>query len=407
MKSIYTLFLMCACFLLTLSLAHAKEVPFEEMLRKPDVNQTLTVFISDFVQQESIQETKVWEINTKPLFLTHPNQPAQENSFITTRTNPSLVYKQLKNTPHLQNTSGNAQQFEVKDGRVTVFSPAKPALHIDYTTTTRTLLSETKSNKKIEITSFAESLDKGPTNPYGIIELIGGGVSDFSGSSSNRITNIKVATELIKGTLVKPGGTFSFGDALGDITPEKGFKPEIVIKADGLKPELGGGVCQVSSTLFRALMQSGLSITRRYNHSFSIGHYLPPGTDSTIYTPHKDLVFANNTAHHVLIWPYFEKNRLIVDFYGTRDGRSTEVLKPTQWDKKANGAVKASWKRIVTQNGKSSEDEFTSTYLPPALFKKEEIFVPQTQPNTNPETTNTENNSTPTNTPTPTETPTP
>jgi vancomycin resistance protein YoaR len=224
-------------------------------------------------------------------------------------------------------------------------------------------------------------------------DFLAGGVSDFSHSSKNRLANIDAGMKQVRGALVPPGQIFSFGEKLGDVTAEKGFKPEIVIKADGLKPELGGGICQVSSTLFRAVMQSGMQITQRRNHAFSVNHYFPPGTDATIYTPVTDLKFKNDTPAYVLIWPYYlDKDHLAFDLYGTKDGRSVVVDEPVQWDRKPDGSLKASWSRHVTMNGITRDDTLKSNYLPPALFKKEEKFVIASQattpPNSVPETEN-------------------
>ena len=164
---------------------------------------------------------------------------------------------------------------------------------------------------------------------------------------------------------------------------ENGFLPELVIKRTGVVPEFGGGLCQVSSTAFRAAMNAGLPIVERRNHSFAVKYYAPQGTDATIYPGSTDLRFTNNLSSHLLIWTRIEGYKLYYDFYGTKDDRLVEFDGPTQYDKKADGSMKAIWTRHVSLNGQQSEQIFKSTYLPPALFHPEEQATtpnPQTPP---------------------------
>jgi hypothetical protein len=153
--------------------------------------------------------------------------------------------------------------------------------------------------------------------------------------------------------------------------------PELVIRRDkGTVPELGGGLCQVSSTTFRAAMQAGLPITQRRNHSYAVQYYAPQGTDATIYPGVIDLKFTNDTPGSILVWPYFkDDNTLIFDFYGTKDSREVILDKPYSYDRKPDGSMKASWTRTVKKGGKENKETFRSVYLPPALFHKQEQFV--------------------------------
>jgi hypothetical protein len=108
-----------------------------------------------------------------------------------------------------------------------------------------------------------------------------------------------------------------------------------------------------------------------------VQYYSPQGTDATIYPGSADLKFVNDTPGSILIWPYFpDKDTLIFDFYGTNDNRNVTLKDPVVFDRQSNGAMKASWTRIVTKNGVSDTKTFNSVYLPPALFHKHEQFVP-------------------------------
>lgn len=207
------------------------------------------------------------------------------------------------------------------------------------------------------------------TNTLGINHLVATGESNFTGSSKNRTTNIRVGSSKYNGVILKPGEEFSFNENLGDVDAEHGFLPELVIKRTGVVPEFGGGLCQVSTTTFRAAMNAGLPITARRNHSFAVKYYAPQGTDATIYPGASDLKFINDLPSHLLIWTRVEGTKLYFDFYGTKDDRLVEFDGPYQYDKRTDGSMKATWTRKVTLNGQAKEQVFKSTYLPPALFQ--------------------------------------
>ncbi|MBT4384550.1 VanW family protein, partial [Candidatus Peregrinibacteria bacterium] len=141
----------------------------------------------------------------------------------------------------------------------------------------------------------------------GITDLVGVGYSSFSGSPYNRIFNINVGMDIFNGTILAPGEEFSFTTLMGPIDGAHGWLPELVILGDETKPEYGGGLCQVSSTMFRAALYSGLDISARKNHSYAVSYYARPfgyGLDATIYDPAPDFRFINDTAGHLIIQGY-------------------------------------------------------------------------------------------------------
>jgi vancomycin resistance protein YoaR len=220
------------------------------------------------------------------------------------------------------------------------------------------------------------------TNDLGIKELVAVGESSFKGSPRNRRVNINVGASRFQGLVIKPGEEFSFNKYLGDVDGEHGFLPELVIKKTGTVPEFGGGLCQVSSTAFRAAMNAGLPITARRNHSYAVQYYAPQGTDATIYPGVQDLKFINDLPSHLLIRTRIEGDKLYYDFYGTKDDRKITFDGPYQFDKKSSGAMKAVWTRWVEKDGEKKEQVFNSTYQSPALFH------PTTQASTpNPQST--------------------
>src|SRR3989339_829109 len=143
----------------------------------------------------------------------------------------------------------------------------------------------------------------------GIKELISVGYTDFTGSPYNRILNVGVGLSKFNGLLVEPGETFSFLDHLGAVDAANGYYKELVITDNETKPEYGGGLCQVSSTMFRAILYGGLPIVERTEHSYAVSYYAYPsgyGLDATIYQPAPDLKFTNDTGSYILIQSYSE-----------------------------------------------------------------------------------------------------
>ncbi|MFA4995807.1 MAG: VanW family protein [Patescibacteria group bacterium] len=163
----------------------------------------------------------------------------------------------------------------------------------------------------------------------GIVELVGTATTNFVGSSSNRVHNIQIGAAAINGVLLKPDETFSTLKQLGTIDASSGYLEELVIKENKTIPEFGGGLCQVSSTLFRAALNAGMKITERQNHKYRVSYYEPPvGMDATIYDPAPDFKFVNNYGKYVLIQSKVVGTKITFDIYGTKDGRTSEVSEP-------------------------------------------------------------------------------
>ena len=213
--------------------------------------------------------------------------------------------------------------------------------------------------------------EAGDIQALGITDLLATGESDFAGSPANRIHNIGVGASRYHGLLIGPGTEFSFNQFLGPVDAEAGFKPELVIKTNVTVPEFGGGLCQVSTTAFRAAVYSGLEITQRRNHSYAVAYYGTPGFDSTIYPPYTDLRFLNNTPGYILIQTRIEGTKLFFEFWGTDDGREVTVDGPHPYNRQPDGSVKATLQQTVAKDGAVLvEDTFYSNYKSPKLFPK-------------------------------------
>ena len=271
-------------------------------------------------------------------------------------------------------------QFTIEGDRVTNFSLSRNGLGLEIDKNIIKIREEIlnpptdeagKTNKKfdLEVSTIYPKINSKNINNLGITSFIGKGVSNFGGSPNSRIHNIKIGATKFLGVLIKPGEEFSFNTILGEVGPEQGYKPELVIKRNKTVPEYGGGLCQVSTTTFRAAINSGLPIVERQPHAFPVKYYDPQGFDATIYPPHPDLRFINDTAGHLLIQTKIDGSNLTFEFYGTNDGRKVEIDGPHQYDLKPDGSMKAKFTRKILRHGELVEEKtFYSTYKSPDLY---------------------------------------
>lgn len=236
--------------------------------------------------------------------------------------------------------------FVFENGRVNEFTPAKDGLAVKDDVfknmiigNLRSLESSTESAKTLEIpvTKTAPKVQTGDVNNLGIKELIGKGSSKFAHSIANRIHNIELASSKFRGVLVAPGEVFSFNKTLGDVSNFTGYKQAYIIKDGKTVLGDGGGVCQVSTTLFRAVLNAGLPVLERRAHAYRVSYYeqgSPPGLDATVYDPTTDFKFKNDTEKNILIQPVFDRKNqsLVFELYGTGDGRKATISKPVVSD---------------------------------------------------------------------------
>lgn len=177
----------------------------------------------------------------------------------------------------------------------------------------------------------------------GIVELVAEGDSYFIGSPSGRDHNIRLAAGKFDGIVVPPGETFSFNHHLGEVTAEAGYDESYITAGEQLAVEVGGGICQVSTTAFRAAFWGGYPIVERWFHRYRVGYYelmgAGVGMDATVYSPHVDFKFVNDRPDPLLIETEIEEaaHRLVFRFYSTDDGRRVEKEKPVISDESKPG----------------------------------------------------------------------
>jgi vancomycin resistance protein YoaR len=233
-------------------------------------------------------------------------------------------------------------RFEMRNGKLIETAPGQAGLEANFDKLKNDIEKELQiiykdyNNGKIkpETLTIELALEKVPPKitketieQYKITDLIGKAKTSFAGSSASRITNIKIGTSKLNGILIAPGEEFSAVSAIGVVDEEGGYKKEFVIKLDKSVEEFGGGLCQIATTLFRSALNTGLSITERQNHSYVVGYY-GPGLDATIYGPHPDVRFVNDTENYILLQGIVENSSLIFEIYGRKDGRKVTISEP-------------------------------------------------------------------------------
>lgn len=237
--------------------------------------------------------------------------------------------------------------------------------------------------------------DTAVAEEVGITDLVATGESYFIGSPSGRDHNIRLAATKFDGVVVPPGETFSFNAYLGEVTAEAGYDESFITAGEQLAMGIGGGICQVSTTAFRAAFWGGYPITERWYHGQRVGYYElrggGVGMDATVYSPHVDLKFVNDRAAPLLIETEVGEgtHRLVFRFYSTDDGRGVEMEGPvvtnetepgppiyeldetmapgtvTKWQSSVDGLTATIERTVYDGSGEIlHEDTFVSKYEP-------------------------------------------
>jgi vancomycin resistance protein YoaR len=242
--------------------------------------------------------------------------------------------------------------------------------------------------------------DQATAESLGISELVSQHTSYFYGSSNDRVKNIQIASSRFHGLLIPPGAVFSMADALGDVSLDTGYAEAWIIFGGRTIQGVGGGVCQVSTTLFRTVFFGGFPIVERYPHAYRVGYYEQTasgghdanlaGLDATVFVPVVDFKFTNDTPYWLLMETYVNANarRLTWKFYSTSDGRTVNwtttgpqntveppeplyeenpdlakgTIKQVDWE--AEGADITVERTVARGDQVLYQDTFTTHYLP-------------------------------------------
>lgn len=221
----------------------------------------------------------------------------------------------------------------------------------------------------------------------GIRQLLAEATTSFAGSSYERRYNIQLGASRLNGVQIAPGEIFSFARAMGEVSERTGFKKAFVISGEQTVEGVGGGMCQVSTTLFRSAYFAGLPIVQRRPHSYQVRYYQPTGLDAAVFLPSLDLKFKNDTPGHLLIQSSVSSSQITFRIFGTKDREVTwsnpvtlsrtpalptrYIVSPelpaqrfVQVDWAAEGAAVQVYRTIRFSNGKVQKDTLTSTYRP-------------------------------------------
>jgi vancomycin resistance protein YoaR len=237
----------------------------------------------------------------------------------------AALQRELVPIAEILHQDGDLPRVNWNGGNPTIFRPGTPGSGLNATLAQaqlETALLEGPRTVELPMIELPPPVIDTNLASLQINTLIGSGVSSFRNSEQYRITNIQAGARQLHGILVPPGKTFSFNNNLGAVDSSNGFVQGAAIVNNRTQLEWGGGLCQVSTTMFRAAFWTGLPIAERHEHRFRIGWYEelgePPGLDAAIFTGVSDLRFVNDTGGWVLIQTYVDlaQQQMTIALYG-------------------------------------------------------------------------------------------
>jgi vancomycin resistance protein YoaR len=235
-------------------------------------------------------------------------------------------------------TPRNARlRFDQATQSAVVTQESRSGRKLDVDTTLATIkwaLASGDTSADLTMTTVLPQVDSNRIGEMGIHELVADGTTYFAGSSAERMRNIAVAAAKFEGVVIPPDGIFSFNQYVEDVSAANGFEDSLIIWGDRTAVGIGGGVCQVSTTIFRSAYAAGLPIVERYNHGYVVSWYGEPGLDATIFTPTVDFRFRNDTGAYLLMEPVMnaDQGMLTINLYGTKPDRQVIISEPNKHD---------------------------------------------------------------------------
>ena len=292
-------------------------------------------------------------------------------------------------------TSDGSWKYDSESGRVVEFVPSIDGRRLDRSSLASGIVEGAKSgNRRVDIPIIGIPAARTAVKDLGIENLIATGESFFFNSPSFRIHNIEVGARLLDGSLIRQGEEFSFNKYLGPIEYDRGFVDGLVIIEDSTVDAIGGGICQVSTTMFRAAFLAGLPVTERHKHLYRVRYYehgnFPIGFDASIWQPALDLQFVNDTEGPIMIRTIFSRRwrSLKFEFWGRKSDRTVEISghhlsdwedpPPDEWvidEELSEGTTEQTeWavegvfavleRRVTSAAGAVSNSSFPSSFLP-------------------------------------------
>jgi len=321
---------------------------------------------SPFVLDAAVQAAALRQILSAPLTLTDPGAPAGGTGQWTI--DPSLLAGMLA-VSRVETGTGWQYQVSVDPQGMVQFlgevapvvnrSPQNARFYFDDNTRELVLVQSALVGRTLDVEATIKAVQNGllagehnlamiintaspavgddaTAQSLGITGLVATDTSYFRGSSSARLQNIQLASKQFHGLLIPPNTTFSMGEALGDISLDNGYAEALIIFNGRSITGVGGGVCQVSTTLYRTALYGGYPIVERHEHAYRVYYYEQTATgtnpdlaglDATVYFPLVDLKFTNDRPYWLLMETYFHPGTMSLEwkFYSTNDGRSVDV----------------------------------------------------------------------------------
>lgn len=249
---------------------------------------------------------------------------------------------QAKLAAHIQELAKQIDQpprdgrfdFDPATGTLTPIVSSQDGRSLNITETVRLVNAQAVTDQRqvlLPVTVTKPQVATEDAESLGIKELTSEATTYFKGSSGGRMHNIQVAASRFHGLVIPPEGTFSFNEHLGEVSAATGYEESIIIWGNRSAVGIGGGVCQVSTTAFRAAFWGGYPITERWAHGYRVGWYEPPvGMDATVYSHQVDFKFVNDTPYHLLIETEtdLKAGTVTFRFYSTKTGRTVEMEGP-------------------------------------------------------------------------------
>ena len=270
-------------------------------------------------------------------------------------------------------------QFDVEEARTIIGDGSAESYEIPVTTTAAKVTAE-----KLEEVLFRDTLASCSTS--------------LNEGNVPRTNNVRLASAAINGTILNPGEEFSYNNVVGERTTERGYQSAGAYSGNEIIDEVGGGVCQPSSTLYMAVLRADLEVTQRVNHSFTVA-YTPLGEDATVSWGGPDFCFKNDTDYPIKILAEQSNGQLTMTIVGTKTSDKTvttrteviETYTPQRIEKKDNSMMVGQSRvevsgipgystrtyKIITENGQTTEElANTSNYIK----RDEVVYVGTIQP---------------------------
>jgi vancomycin resistance protein YoaR len=340
-------------------------------LTSPDGAKTVTISQNDLVAWLGASRTGITDIVRTPSL----------DAILHIASTPIVVgLNSTKVDEYVATLAGSVNQAPVnavlgynEAGKTTIVKPAQNGLKLDVAKTTEAVKAVLDKPADQRAVTMVATVDKAEVREdtlqaLGLQDHLSSATTYFPGSPYTRLINVRAGARRFDGVMLKPGEVFSFGKLLGEVNAATGYVPELVILNNREEKQYGGGLCQVSSTAYRAALLAGLPILQRQNHSFAISYYTAPygvpGVDATIYYPAVDMKYRNDTPGHLYMQTRMVGTTLTFDYFGTKTKYG--VIRGPQFISGDLDATKPShtvfWRDVKRLDGSTVRTDEVHTY---------------------------------------------